>query len=78
MGVSKEEGFLEGEVYRNKRTESYRYPSDHLFVVGVHSDSDESVVLAIFWVDGKTMNMIEPGEIEIPTSDFDKWEKVEL
>lgn len=77
MGIP-EEKFLEGEVYRNKRTESYRFPSDHIFVVGVDSNDESGVSLAIFWVEAKTMNMIEPGEIFIGTEEFDKWEKVEL
>lgn len=77
MGISKE-AFVEGEVYRCKRTESFRYPSDHIFVIGVHTENDGGVILAIFWVEKDTMNMIEPGEIEIPKNEFDKWEKVEL
>ena len=77
MGVS-EEKFLEGEVYRCKRTSSFKYPSDHFFVVGVHSLDSSGVVLAIFWVEKDTMNMIEPGEIEISQAEFDQWEKVEL
>lgn len=77
MGIP-EEKFLEGEVYRNKRTESYRFPSDHIFVVGVDSSDASGVLLAIFWVEAETMNMIEPGEIFIETHNFDKWERVEL
>jgi len=77
MGISKEK-FLEGEVYRCKRTESFRYPSEHIFVIGVDKQDSEGVLLAIFWVEAKTMNMIEPGEIFIPNHDFDKWEHVEL
>ena len=77
MGVS-EEAFLEGEVYRCKRTESFRYPSEYIFVVGIQEESDAGSILAIFWVEKDTMNMIEPGEIEIPKNEYDKWEKVEL
>ncbi len=65
--------FLEGELYKRKNSSF----APLAFVIGVHIE-DTYTDLAIFWVEPKTLKMIEPGEIRINKENSHEWEHMEL
>ena len=72
--------FIEGEVYKLTRTESHKYPSDYIFVIGIDSEDKHGVLLAVFWVKSKEedFDFIEPGELYVKKSEFNKWKKIKI
>lgn len=64
--------FLEGERYRHENS-----IDTDIMVLGIHSETEDEIQLAVLFVLRTTGQEVAPDGIIIKRADYDKWTKVE-
>lgn len=64
--------------FRIGSTYSHDDYENDMFVLAKFSETDETVLLAILWVDPKTLDTVEAGELEVNKKDIKNWKERKL
>ena len=69
--------FTEGKIYKCLNPSKYNADEgvDHISVMGVDVEG-ESIILYAFWIDSKTMKVIDVSNLGITKNDIKDWEEV--